>query len=115
MKDKGERREQLVVFRQMLANERIAFRLDLFVEGGCPFDENLLRGIVEREVRELDAGPNRPCSPFGRIESGKPVEDVIDPLPRVIVGDAIAIFPRDRVGIDEELKALQEPVIAERV
>ena len=115
MKDKGERREQLVVFRQMLANERIAFRLDLFVEGGCPGDENLLRGIVEREVRELDAGPNRPCSPFGGIESGKPVEDVIDPLPRVIVGDAIAIFPRDRVGIDEELKALQEPVIAERV
>ncbi|MFY9876118.1 MAG: hypothetical protein WAL20_10830 [Rhodomicrobium sp.] len=49
MKDKSERREQLIVFRKVLLNERIAFRLDLFVQGSYPRDINLLRGVIEKE------------------------------------------------------------------
>ena len=89
--------------------------LIFLVKGCCPGDVNLLRGVIEKEVRELDAGPLRARAPCLGIESGKPLEDVIDPLARALIGDLIAIFPFDGIGIDEELKALQEPVIAERV
>ena len=116
VQDQRQRREELVVLGQMLADDRIilgrhAHAMKLL----RPFDEHPLRLITEAEPGKLCHLVRWRRTPFGGIELGQLVEHVKGCIARRLVGQPIAPLPGARVGVHEQLKTLQHPVVGQRV